>query len=215
MLSALVPLLDALLRSPPATHASLLSRVAPHPLAAVRRAVTDRIISGQLTPDQTDALPLLFRVLSPGGQRPRLEALLLNPQASHSKRTMALAALFHDLQAKRLIDGLDPQIRIVLGDPWLRPMVRLAEHDREASDALADTLTRTLPRLQGVLLDQIERLRVQIGGAAMPVYTRALQRADLARWWPKMIGLVLAAEPTEGTPRPPSNVVALFESSGA
>lgn len=202
----MLALIDALLQQPPAALDRLRRRIAPHPLEDVRRATVDRIMVGQLSESQTDALPLLFRVMGAGAERPRLERLLLDSAAPHAHRSMALAALFHELAAQPLIDRMDPAVRIGLGDAWIRPLVRLAAKDLEAGETLADMLLRAQPASRAHLLRQFERLRRQLGASAMAVYDRALLRPDLAEWWPRIMEHLLMGG-SEIAPTTASNVI--------
>ncbi len=192
--------LRALLAQPPGSRARLHARRGGTPIAALQAQLARLIQAEALTAAEVDCLPVLGRVLRAGEARPALERLLLDPQASVARRSMAWAALFHEPDGPALMDRLGHATRIRLADPWIRPLVTMAATDPDAQQAVADLIEITPALWREAMVARIEHWRRRRGTRAIEAYAVALLAPALVDTWPLLFGHVLS----EGDPdRPP------------
>lgn len=182
----------SLLFTLPSTLDEVMRRSGPVSLFSIRVALFSMVESDQLTTDEADQLAPLMRVLSVGELEQALVAWFkrvrqVDPQSENvkfDKRRQAklergLSMLFHSPRGHELFESICESERIELSGPWVRPMMRLANHELFPRHALLALYRSTSPILRPALLHQFERCRRRVRAKPLPAYTMIFVELDL------------------------------------
>lgn len=142
--------------------------------AKIYQKILSEIIAGTLDDDISDKLsPFQMRVPIPTDLLGvythifRAQLPLYKERGLESDRKILLGTLgviFHTPTGQSLFDSLDSAMQVTLCDPWVRPMMALAERDSGyPRQALYNLLNATTYRLQPLLVEQFERIRKTLG----------------------------------------------------
>ena len=169
----------SLLQSLPAHLDEVRRRTDPSSLFELRVTLFALIDSDLMSLGEADQLAPLFRVIGLEELERAMclwlehEWAIFEHDQSPSQLTRVergLASIFHSERGHEMFALFSEEERVLLSGPWVRPMMRLAGHERFPKQALLSLYRSTSSELRDLLIQQFERCRRRVHADPLPTY---------------------------------------------